>query len=110
MHQPDLNRDVFSPIKLFSHMDRMHDWWHGRTVYPVTMELSPSTICNHFCTWCMHGGYFGSHKGDDKSLKAYPDSSVMPLDFYRTLVDELAELGIKSMIFSGSGEPFVNPN
>lgn len=110
MHQPDLNRDVFSPIKLFSHMDRMHDWWHGRTVYPVTMELSPSTICNHFCTWCMHGGYFGSHKGDDKSLKAYPDSSVMPLDFYRTLVDELFELGIKSMIFSGSGEPFVNPN
>lgn len=110
MHQPDLNRDVFSPIKLFSHMDRMHDWWQGKIVYPITMELSPSTICNHFCTWCMHGGYFGSHKGDDKSLKAYPDSSVMPLNFYRTLVDELADLGIKSMIFSGSGEPFVNPN
>lgn len=110
MHQPDLNRDVFSPVKLFSHMDRMNDWWNGKNVFPITMELSPSTICNHFCTWCMHGGYFGSHKGDDKSQKAFPDSSVMPLDFYRTLTDELAELGIKSMIFSGSGEPFVNPN
>ncbi|MBX7219577.1 MAG: radical SAM protein [Blastocatellia bacterium] len=110
MHQPDLNRDVFSPIKLFAHMDRMHDWWQGNNVYPITMELSPSTICNHFCTWCMHGGYFGSHKGDDKSLKAFPDSSVMPVDFYRGLVDELFELGTKSMIFSGSGEPFVNPN
>jgi radical SAM protein with 4Fe4S-binding SPASM domain len=109
MHQPDLNRDVFSPLKLFGHMDRMYDWWRGDNVYPITMELSPSTVCNHFCTWCMHGGYFGSHKGDDKSLKAYPDSSVMPLDFYLTLLDELNELGVKSMIFSGSGEPFVNP-
>ncbi len=109
MHQPDLKTDVFSPLKLFGHMDVMHDWWQGKNVYPITMELSPSTICNHFCTWCMHGGYFGSHKGDDKSLKANPDSSIMPLPFYKTLLDELVTLGTKSMIFSGSGEPFVNP-
>ncbi|WP_058866547.1 radical SAM/SPASM domain-containing protein [Chloracidobacterium thermophilum] len=110
MHQPDLKTDVFSPLKLFTHMDVMYDWWQGKNVYPITMELSPSTICNHFCTWCMHGGYFGSHKGDDKSKKANPDASIMPLSFYRTLLDELVTLGTKSMIFSGSGEPFVNPN
>lgn len=108
MHQPDLKTDPFTPLKLFSHMDTLHSWWKGENIYPITMELGPSTLCNHFCTWCMHGGYFGSHKGDDKSLKLYPDNSVMKFEFYRGLCDELAELGTKSMIFSGSGEPFVN--
>jgi len=101
--------DVFSPNKLFYHMDRMAQWWRGENVYPINVELSPTTVCNHYCTWCMHGEYFGSHKGDNKALKLYPDASMMRFDFYRKLVDELAELGVKSMTFSGSGEPFVNP-
>lgn len=109
MHQADLKTDPFTPLKLFSHMDTLYNWSKGRNVYPITMELGPSTICNHFCTWCMHGGYFGSHKGDDKKLKMYPESKVMRFDFYRGLCDELVSLGMKSMIFSGSGEPFVNP-
>ncbi|MBL8149892.1 MAG: radical SAM protein, partial [Blastocatellia bacterium] len=109
MHQPDLKTDPFTPLKLFSHMETLYKWSKGENVYPITMELGPSTVCNHFCTWCMHGGYFGSHKGDDKKLKLYPETSVMKFSFYRGLCDELATLGTKSMIFSGSGEPFVNP-
>ncbi|MEW6733684.1 MAG: radical SAM protein, partial [Acidobacteriota bacterium] len=109
MHQPDLKTDPFTPLKLFSHMETLYQWHKGENIYPITMELGPSTVCNHFCTWCMHGGYFGTHKGDKKSLKLYPDNSLMEFDFYRGLCDEFAELGIKSMIFSGSGEPFVNP-
>src|SRR5438067_2419417 len=109
MHQPDLKTDPFTPLKLFSHMEPLYRWSKGENIYPITMELGPSTVCNHFCTWCMHGGYFGTHKGDSKSLKLYPDNSQMKFEFYRGLCDELAELGIKSMIFSGSGEPFVNP-
>lgn len=110
MHQPELKTDPFTPLKLFSHMETMYGWWKGENIYPITMELGPSTLCNHFCTWCMHGGYFGTHKGDKKSLKMYPDNSIMSFDFYRNLCDELATLGTKSMIFSGSGEPFVNPS
>jgi len=108
MREVPLQFNVFSPNKLFSHMDRMHDWWQGKRIYPITMELSPSSVCNHYCTWCMHGAYFGKHRGDEKIDKPYPDSSIMPFSFYRTLVDELVEVGAKAMIFSGSGEPFVN--
>ena len=69
MHEVPLESNVFSPNKLFTHMDRMYDWWQGNNVFPITLELSPTTICNHFCTWCMHGTYFGKHKGDKKELK-----------------------------------------
>ncbi|HZS44044.1 MAG TPA: radical SAM protein [Blastocatellia bacterium] len=110
MHDIPLESNVFSPNKLFTHMDRMYEWWQGKNVFPITLELSPTTICNHFCTWCMHGAYFGKHKGDKKELKLYPDSSMMQFDFYRGLIDEVVPLGAKAMIFSGSGEPFVNPD
>ena len=105
-----LSDNVFSPHKLFVHMDRMHDWWQGKNIYPIAMELSPTTVCNHFCSWCMHGGYFGKHPKDEKNLKLYPDASFMEFDFYAGLLDELVTLGTKSMVFSGSGEPYVNTN
>ena len=34
---------------------------------------------------------------------------MMSFEFYRGLIDEVSSLGAKAMIFSGSGEPFVNP-
>jgi len=99
----------FSPLKLFTHMDRLHDWWSGKNVYPITLELGPATVCNHYCTWCMHGAYFGKHRNDAEVAKAYPDNSIMKFDFYKRILDECIPLGIKSVILSGSGEPFMNP-
>jgi cyclic pyranopterin phosphate synthase len=99
----------FSPLKLFTHMDRLHEWWSGENVYPITLELGPATVCNHYCTWCMHGAYFGKHRNDSGVVKAYPDQSIMKFDFYKRILDECIPLGTKSVILSGSGEPFMNP-
>jgi cyclic pyranopterin phosphate synthase len=99
----------FSPLKLFSHMDRLHQWWRGDNVYPITLELGPATVCNHYCTWCMHGAYFGKHRNDAGVVKSNPDNSIMKFDFYKRVLDECIPLGIKSVILSGSGEPFMNP-
>jgi cyclic pyranopterin phosphate synthase len=104
-----MTRNPFSPLKLFTHMDRLYEWWSGENVYPITLELGPATICNHYCTWCMHGAYFGKHRNDADAAKLYPDRSIMAFDFYKRILDECIPLGVKSVILSGSGEPFVNP-
>lgn len=90
-------------------MDRMHEWWSGKNVYPIALELGPATVCNHYCTWCMHGAYFGKHRNDADATKLYPDNSIMKFNFYKQILDECIPLGIKSVILSGSGEPFMNP-
>jgi len=90
-------------------MDRLHQWWRGENVYPITLELGPATVCNHYCTWCMHGAYFGKHRNDSDVAKSYPDNSIMEFDFYKRILDECIALGIRSVILSGSGEPFMNP-
>jgi cyclic pyranopterin phosphate synthase len=98
----------FSPLKLFTHMDCLYAWWRGGNIYPITLEVGPATVCNHYCTWCMHGAYFGKHRDDANVAKAYPDSSIMKFPMYRGVIDELIPLGLKSVILSGSGEPFIN--
>jgi len=108
MRDVPLTENVFTPNKLFVHMDRLYDWWQGKNIYPITVEIGPTSVCNHFCSWCMHGAYFGKHRGDQKELKLYPDSSKMSFEFYRKLLDELVTLGVKSIVFAGSGEPYVN--
>ena len=104
-----MSRNPFSPLKLFTHMDHLHEWWKGENVYPITLELGPATVCNHYCTWCMHGAYFGKHRNDTNVSKPYPDNSIMKFSFYKRILDECITLGIKSVILSGSGEPFMNP-
>lgn len=91
-------RTVFSPVKIFSHMEKMYKWWNGENVYPITVELGPSgpANCNNKCSFCMHRSY-------------YDAKAMMSFEFYKKILDELKELDVKGMIFSSSGEPLTNP-
>jgi len=92
-----LLQTVFSPVKIFSHMEKMYKWWQGENIYPITLELGPSGAanCNNRCNFCMHHSYYDAR-------------AMMEFEFYKRIVDELKELGVKGMIFSASGEPLVN--
>ena len=94
----NLLNTVFSPVKIFSHMERMYKWWQGENIYPIQVELGPAgpANCNNGCNFCMHRNY-------------YDAQAIMSFEFYKEIVDELKELDIKSMVFSASGEPLTNP-
>lgn len=89
---------VFSPVKIFSHMERMHKWWQGENIYPIAVELGPSgpVNCNNKCNFCMHRSYYDS-------------KAMMDFELYKRIIDELKKLDVKGMVFSSSGEPLTNP-
>lgn len=95
----NLLETVFSPVKIFSHMEKMHRWWQGENIYPITMELGPSSPanCNNRCNFCMHRSY-------------YYANAMMDLELYRRIINEFKEVDVKGMIFSSSGEPLTNTN
>lgn len=94
----NLIETVFSPVKIFSHMERMYKWYKGENIYPITVELGPAgpANCNNKCNFCMHRNY-------------YDAKAIMDFELYKRIVDELKELDIKGIIFSSSGEPLTNP-
>lgn len=87
--------DPFRPHKILNHFDRIQEFVEGKTVIPVTVEIDPSNICNHRCEWCV-------------SIEAHTGEKI-GYDCFQGLVEELAGLGVKSVVLKGGGEPTVHP-
>ena len=86
----------FSPLKLLKHLDRVQGLMEGKNIYPVTVELDASNVCNHDCIWCTFDTY--------RSIQ----SRLMPKELMFRVVRELAEVGVKSILWTGGGEPLIN--
>ena len=81
--------------KLMYHLPRVAAWLEGKTVYPISMEVSPSGSCNHRCLFCAVD-YL-------EYQPRFLDAAVL-----KERLTELAGLGLKSVMFAGEGEPLLN--
>lgn len=81
--------------KLMFHPRRVADWVEGKNVYPIYMELSPAGACNHRCKFC--GLDFAGYKPD-----------FMDAEKLGERLDEMGRLGVRSIMYAGEGEPFLN--
>lgn len=88
----------FSSNKILKHLDRVNDWETGGNPPPITVELDMANVCNHSCPQCA-----AQHiKSRDKSLLSRAIAE-------RT-IHELAEFGVRGLIFTGGGEPLCHKN
>jgi len=87
----------FDTSKVMFHYDRLESISTGNIPYPVTAEIDPSNLCNHNCIWCMY-----------KEFKKSSPVNISRKDLL-TVIAELAEVGVKSITFTGGGEPLCNP-
>lgn len=86
----------FTPLKLLRHAPKVEAMLAGERVYPVSVELDLSNICNHGCPWCSFNGFRQEH------WQHFDTPRIL------SLLDELAEVGVKSITFTGGGEPLVH--
>ena len=81
--------------KLIYHIPRVNDWLAGKIIYPIYMEVSPTGMCNHRCSFC--GLDFMNYQ------KRFLDTEI-----FKERLSELGGLGLKSIMYSGEGEPFLH--
>jgi len=81
--------------KLFYHVRRVNDWLNGKTVYPIYIEISTSGTCNHRCSFCALD--FMEYQ------PRFIDTRLL-----KKRLSEMAVLGIKSVMYSGEGEPLLH--
>lgn len=77
------------------HVNRVNDFLDGKAIYPIYVEITPSGACNHRCTFC---------------AVDYIGYKVRFLDtgMIKERVSEMAEKGVKSIMYAGEGEPLLH--
>ena len=83
------------PARVAQWMEAGDDWEKAKKVYPIYWEITTNAACNHRCTFC------------SVDAIGYPNDQMDT----KTLIgriSEAANLGIRSIMFAGTGEPLLH--
>ncbi len=76
-------------------LDSQNDWELAKKLYPLYWEITTSAACNHRCTFC------------STDAIGYP-AILMSEGVLANRMEEAKMLGVKSVMFGGTGEPLVH--
>ena len=84
------------PIKLITDYEVMKKIKEEKIIPPIHVQFVPTNRCNMYCTFC-------SCAEDDRKTE-------MSLDDAKRIIDDLVDLGMRSVTITGGGEPIMHPN
>ena len=95
---------LYSHSKFFAFPDQISALRARQVTAPVHVRIKPTNICNHDCWYCAY------HVENLQlgNLMEYKDR--LPREKMMEIIDDLAEMGVKAVTFSGGGEPLIYPH
>lgn len=85
----------FEKYKILFYADKLEQIARGEICYPESMVVYPTYLCNYKCPHCI------------MQVERKGKNSMTP-ELLKKVVDDAIRLDLKSVIFSGGGEPLVN--
>ena len=83
--------------KLLYHPEAVGKWLAGDIIYPITVELTPTSACNHRCVFC-----------------AFDYQNYQPVFLEKDIIVNnlkmLHERGTRAVVIAGEGEPLLHPD
>lgn len=92
----DSHKLMLHPQRVTQWLESQDDWNRARDVFPLYVEISPVGFCNHACTFC----------GVDYMLER-PDKKMLAPERLKAVLTDMAEHGVRSVMFAGAGEPLI---
>lgn len=94
--------------KLLYHIDRLADIADGRQPPPVNVEIDLSNRCNLGCRDC-HFAHVHS-KGPHERARTHNTGDLMRTDLAIDILRQLDVAGVRSVTWTGGGEPMLHPD
>ena len=91
---------IYSPYKASHHQARIEQLRRGELIVPTQAQIDITNECNHRCPNCICRFY------KKIGLNATYDTSMyIPIERIVKILDELKEVGVPSIEYTGGGEP-----
>lgn len=92
---------LYNDLKFLRFSDQLDAWRNNSLVAPVHVRIKPINRCNHNCWYCAYR-FKDLKLGEDMDL-----SDVLPKEKMFEIIDDLIDMDVKAVTFSGGGEPLI---
>jgi len=98
--------NLYTKTKIFHFRDKIDSLPADKSTIlsPIHIRIKPTNTCNHSCTYCAYRAG-GLQLGKDMIIRDHISKEKM-----FEIIDDIVEMGVKSITFSGGGEPFCYPH
>ncbi len=94
---------VYSSLKALAYADRIQAMREGNLSAPVHIRIKPTNVCNHNCWFCAY------RTGNVTLGEDMVQRDRIPKEKMAEICEDLIEMGVKAVTFSGGGEPLIYP-
>lgn len=97
--------NLYTKLKIFHFKDKLDSLplEVEKILPPIHVRIKPTNMCNHNCSYC-------AYRADNLQLgKDMHLQDFIPKFKMMEIIDDFSEMGVKSVTFSGGGEPFYYP-
>lgn len=96
---------LYTKLKIFHYQKKIDSLPLQREeiLPPIHIRIKPTNACGHNCWYC-------AYKADNLQLgKDMNKRDFIPKEKMLEIIDDLVEIGVKAVTFSGGGDPFYYP-
>ena len=93
----------YSNLKIFHYQEKLDSLSNDNSDIkpPLHVRIKPTNVCNHNCWYC-------AYKSDNLQLgQDMVEKDFIPLNKMLEILDDIKDIGVKAVTFSGGGEPFT---
>jgi len=96
-----MSENKYSDLKFLGYPKTLRALKENNIIAPIHLRIKPTNICNHDCWYCAYHAS-GLQLGDQMTYR-----DVIPFDKLSEIIDDIIEMGVSAVTFSGGGEPLL---
>ena len=98
-----MNHNKYSNFKIVGYPEKLKSFIDCEITAPIYVRLKMTNRCNQRCSWCGYASPISDmHPTCDRG-------DEIPAGRVLALINEIADMGTKAILFSGGGEPLIHP-